>query len=197
MPLVFFDRKGRIDLIPTEGSYMSLRAIGDYLVYLVVRILICLVQAIPLSMGIRLARVFAWLFCDVLQIRGAVTEENLAHAFPALSAAARRRLARRMWEHLFLLVLEVAQTPRKIHETNWRDFIKLKDEEFLVRRLLEGKPLLLVTGHLGNFEVGGYVLIIAIWTASRTNSAAAPASLSFRKMAATHRSDGSWRSRAF
>jgi KDO2-lipid IV(A) lauroyltransferase len=137
---------------------MSLRTVGDYLVYLVVRILISVVQAIPVGMGVSLARGLAWLFCDVLKIRGAVVEENLRHAFPTLSAAARRRLARRMWEHLFLLVLEVAQTPRKIHETNWRDYIELENEDYLVRLLLEMKPLLVVTGHLGNFEVGGYVL---------------------------------------
>ncbi|MBN2578885.1 MAG: lysophospholipid acyltransferase family protein [Pirellulales bacterium] len=137
---------------------MLLRTVGDYLVYLTVRILICIVQALPLETGVRLAHGFAWLFCEVLKIRGAVIEENLRHAFPRLSAAARRRLARQMWEHLFLLVLEVAQTPRKIHETNWRQFIALEDEDHLVRLLLEKKPLLVVTGHLGNFEVGGYVL---------------------------------------
>jgi Kdo2-lipid IVA lauroyltransferase/acyltransferase len=137
---------------------MSLRTAVDYLVYLVVRILIGIVQAIPLEMGVSIARGLAWFFCDVLEIRGKVVDENLRHAFPTLSAAARHRLARRMWEHLFLLVLEVAQTPRKIHETNWRDFIKLENDDYLVRLLLEKKPLLVVTGHLGNFEVGGYVL---------------------------------------
>jgi len=106
----------------------------------------------------RFARGLAWLFCNVLKIRNHVVDENLKHAFPAISAAARRRLARQMWEHLFLLVLEVAHTPRKIHETNWRDFVELKDEEYLVKLLLEERSLLLVTGHWGNFEVGGYLL---------------------------------------
>jgi Kdo2-lipid IVA lauroyltransferase/acyltransferase len=137
---------------------MSLRTACDYLVYLVVRILIGLVQAVPLEMGVSVARGLAWLFCDALKIRGKVVDENLRHAFPTLSAAARHRLARQMWEHLFLLVLEVAQTPRKIHETNWREYVKLENDDYLVRLLLEKKPLMLVSGHLGNFEVGGYVL---------------------------------------
>ena len=63
-----------------------------------------------------------------------------------------------MWEHLFLLVLEVAHTPRKIHETNWRDYVRLTNEDELVRSLLDDRPVLIVTAHLGNFEVGGYVL---------------------------------------
>ena len=44
--------------------------IVDYLVYWVVRVLICLVQAVPIETGQRIARGLAWLFCDVLRIRG-------------------------------------------------------------------------------------------------------------------------------
>ena len=88
-----------------------------------------------------------------------------------MSAAERLRLARRMWEHLFLLVLEVAHTPRKIHETNWRDYVVLRNEAELVRDLLDDRPLLIVASHLGNFEVGGYVLGILgfpTYTVART-----------------------------
>ncbi len=130
----------------------------DYAVYLVVRILICVVQALPVATGHRLARLLAKLFCDVLKIRRAVVDDNLAHAFPDLTPEKRLRLARQMWEHLFLLVLEVAHTPRKIHETNWRDYVRLANEAEFVRSLIEDRPVLVVCAHLGNFEVGGYVL---------------------------------------
>jgi KDO2-lipid IV(A) lauroyltransferase len=63
-----------------------------------------------------------------------------------------------MWEHLFLLVLEVAHVPRKIHETNWRKHIKLRDVAPLMRQLISDRPVIVVTGHLGNFELGGYAL---------------------------------------
>lgn len=137
---------------------MRRQQVIDYLVYVVVRILICIVQGIRLETGQRLARSLAWLFCDVLRVREAVVDENLAHAFPQMPRSERKALARRMWEHLFLLVLEVAHAPRKIHETNWRDFVCLKNERRLVEILLDERPVLLVAAHLGNFEVGGYVL---------------------------------------
>jgi KDO2-lipid IV(A) lauroyltransferase len=105
-----------------------------------------------------MARRLAWLFGEVLKVRGRVVDENLAHAFPELSAQSRRRLARRMWEHLFLLVLEVAHAPRKIHETNWRRYVRLRGVAPLVRLLLEGRPVIIVTGHVGNFELGGTML---------------------------------------
>ncbi len=46
---------------------------------------------------------------DVLRVRGRVVEDNLLHAFPELSPDARSDLTRRMWEHLFLLGVEMAQ----------------------------------------------------------------------------------------
>lgn len=132
--------------------------IVDYLVYAVVRLLICIVQAMRIETGAAVARLLAWLFADVVPLRKRVVEENLAHAFPALSPGQRRRLTRQMWEHLFLLVLEVAHAPRKIHDTNWRDYIQLHGESLLVRLLLADRPTLITTAHFGNFEVAGYVL---------------------------------------
>lgn len=137
---------------------MKIGLVIDYLVYVIVRILICIVQAMRIETGERLAQGMAWFFSDVLRIRGKVVAENLAYAFPDMTSAARTRLQRRMWEHLFLLVMEVAHAPRKIHETNWRQFISLKNEAELVRNLLDDRPTLIVTAHLGNFEIGGFVL---------------------------------------
>lgn len=130
----------------------------DYAVYVVVRIFICIAQAIRIETGHQIARSLAWLFCNVLHIRSRVVDDNLAHAFPELSAAERLRLTRRMWEHLFLMVVEIAHTPRKIHETNWRDYVHLTNKRELVECLLDERPVLIVSAHLGNFEVGGYVL---------------------------------------
>jgi KDO2-lipid IV(A) lauroyltransferase len=87
-----------------------------------------------------------------------VVNENLRHAFPEKSPAELGELSRRMWEHLFLLVLEVAHAPRKIHETNWRDFVQLEQEARLVRMLISQRPTILISGHFGNFELGGYIL---------------------------------------
>jgi KDO2-lipid IV(A) lauroyltransferase len=131
---------------------------GDYLVYLVVRLTICIVQALPLATGHALARRLAWLFGDVLKVRAQVVDENLAFAFPELPRPERCRLARQMWEHLFLLAIEVAHTPRKLHETNWRDYVQLHDKAEFMRRLISGRPTMVVTGHFGNFEIGGYML---------------------------------------
>ena len=150
---------------------MHWKRIADFLVYLAVRILICVAQAMPMETGRAAAAWLAWLFCDVLRIRRKVVDENLASAFPELSPARRRLMARHMWEHLFLLVLEVAHAPLKIHETNWRKHVRLSHADQLVRQLLADRPLLVVTAHFGNFEIGGYVLGILgfpTYTVART-----------------------------
>ncbi len=137
---------------------MSRKKILDYFVYVAVRILICIVQAMPLETGRTLARACAWLMNDMLHLRADVVDENLTYAFLELSPEERAAMARRMWEHLFLLVLEVAHVPRKIHETNWRKYIRLRDVAPLMRQLISDRPVIVVTGHFGNFELGGYAL---------------------------------------
>jgi KDO2-lipid IV(A) lauroyltransferase len=139
---------------------MPQRRIVDFLVYLVVRVLICVVQAMRIETGHRLARRLAWVLAEAVRVRGQVVDDNLAHAFPRVPPSQRRQLARAMWEHLLLLILEVAHAPRKIHETNWRHYINLRGQAPLVRALLSGRPTLIVTAHFGNFEVAGYALAI-------------------------------------
>src|SRR3972149_2404991 len=125
---------------------MNRKQLLDFLVYLAVRVVICIAQAVRIETGATIAQWLAWLFCEVLKLRAEVIEDNLTHAFPELSVSERKRLSRQMWEHLFLLALEVAHTPRKIHETNWRDYVQLKNEDRLVRLLLENGPRLIATG---------------------------------------------------
>ena len=137
---------------------MQYRRVLDYLVYLVVRVLICIIQAISLQTGHRLAQHLAWLSCRVLKIRRQVVDDNLRHAFPEHTPLQRRQVAERMWEHLFLLLVEVAHARHKIHETNWRDYVQLAEVGPLLRMMLSGRPVLIVTAHFGNFEIGGFLL---------------------------------------
>jgi KDO2-lipid IV(A) lauroyltransferase len=149
------------DLAPSsrEGGLVRRGSLWDYVVYVAVRLAICLVQAVDLETGQAIARRLAWVMAEVLRVRGRVVEDNLHHAFPEQTASQRRALVRRMWEHLLLMVLEVAQAGRKIHETNWRDYIELDHPNVapMVELLLSDRPKLMVSGHFGNFEVAGYM----------------------------------------
>src|SRR5262245_9682271 len=125
--------------------------------YLLVRVFLSLIQAVSLETCVSVTRFVAWMACDVLNIRGSVIADNLRIAFPEKSDAERQQIIRRMWEHLLLMVCEVAQLNRKIHETNWRNYVDVtKKREWILLASRSG-PKVCVTGHFGNFEALGHV----------------------------------------
>jgi KDO2-lipid IV(A) lauroyltransferase len=135
-----------------------LRRAIEFSVYVLVRLLISVVQALPLEVCERGAELFATLFGGILRIRRSVVEENLQTAFPQMSADERAMINWQMWRHLFLMAAEIAHTPRKVHETNWREHSHIVNQELFVRTLLSGRPLVLISAHYGNFELGGYLM---------------------------------------
>jgi KDO2-lipid IV(A) lauroyltransferase len=130
----------------------------DFLVYVIVRLFVCTVQALSLGTCQRVARSLAWIACDVVGVRRRVIQENLQRAFPDMCPDERSTLARRMWEHLFLMVCEIAHAPRKIHDTNWRDYIRFHNHEPMMRLLWSQRPKVFVSGHYGNFELAGFTM---------------------------------------
>lgn len=126
--------------------------------YLALRSVVCVLQSLSAEACTALADAFAFLMYDVLRLRRALIDENLRASYPRWSAARVRRTARAMWRHLFLLVAEITQLPRKVHDTNWRDHVRLFNSRETVRTLLGHRPVLMVTAHFGNFELAGYVL---------------------------------------
>ena len=137
---------------------MNMKKVTDYFVYLVVRILICVAQSLSVETGVYISRLFASLFTHVLPIRRRLVRENLEIAFPELPPKYRDELIGRMWEHLFLLAVEVAHLTRRIHPTNWRDYVNIVNPRKIGKLLHNDRPLVMVTGHFGNFEAGGVLL---------------------------------------
>jgi KDO2-lipid IV(A) lauroyltransferase len=137
---------------------VRLKPLLDWLVYVLIRVFICILQTLRIETCHAMARVLSVVACDIARLRYNVVDENLRHAFPDWDARTRHRSMRRMWEHLFLMVAEVAHVHRTIHETSWRRYVTFLNKPLLVRYLLDPRPTVLVTGHYGNFEVAGYVL---------------------------------------
>lgn len=140
-----------------EAVSRLLQSAFDWLVYVIVRVLVCIIQTLRIETCEVLAGALAWLATDVLRVRGRVVDENLRFAFPQMSERQRRDVTRRMWKHLVLMVCEIAHAPRKIHRTNWYQYVTLEERTRLVQFLLEPRSTLLVSGHFGNFELGGYI----------------------------------------
>lgn len=67
-------------------------------------------------------------------------------------------MSREMWKHLVMMMFDIIQAPRKIHDTNWRKHVHIRDIGLMTSYLIDYRPLIAVTGHYGNFEIAGYVI---------------------------------------
>ena len=135
----------------------SVRPIRHRLEYVAFRLVASIVAALPVRASVRAASGFAWLFARVLPqklVRGAVARENLARAFPEKSAAELDRLVEGMWNHLFRMVVEIIQLPRKVGRDNMADVFAFRNRDETVRALCSGRPVIILGGHFGNWEVG-------------------------------------------
>jgi KDO2-lipid IV(A) lauroyltransferase len=63
-----------------------------------------------------------------------------------------------MWYHLVMMVCEIILVPRKVHDSNWRKYVTIRDKKAMTERLIDYRPLVAVSGHFGNFEMAGYVI---------------------------------------
>jgi KDO2-lipid IV(A) lauroyltransferase len=133
--------------------------IGDYAVYLAVRILVCIVQMLSLQRAMGLAHFVAWLAYHVNRRHRQVALDNLKHAFgDELTDLQRDRMVKAVYLHFCSLMMEIILLPRKFNPHTWRQHVKLKDGKKMADCVLSGRPLLIVTGHFGNWEMGGYYL---------------------------------------
>ncbi|MCX5659883.1 MAG: lysophospholipid acyltransferase family protein [Planctomycetota bacterium] len=88
------------------------------------------------------------------------TLRHLAVAMPELGQSAREEIAVRSFEHFMQLVVEVCHTPQALHPGNWAAHTRLTKLGPAIEVLNAGKPAILVTGHLGNWEVLGYLMAV-------------------------------------
>jgi Kdo2-lipid IVA lauroyltransferase/acyltransferase len=130
----------------------------DYLVYLVVRGVVAFVQGLPLAWAVSFSELLAWLIHRVDKRHRKVAAENLRFAFPEKSTAEIDALVWDCYRHFLLVIIEIAVLPRKLRVENWRNFASMVTSEPVVRGLLVDRPLLIVTGHFGNWELAGFAL---------------------------------------
>jgi KDO2-lipid IV(A) lauroyltransferase len=133
--------------------------VADYAAYLLARAVVCVLQTLSHPTASQVVAGLAWLGYRLDRRHRLIADDNLQHAFPgAYTDAEREGLVRAVFRHFGQLLIDIVHTPRKLSPTTWRRYVELSGSRLLVDRLLSGRPLLLVTGHFGNWEIGGYVL---------------------------------------
>lgn len=131
---------------------------ADWLVYLAVRAVVCVLQALPVRLAFAFADALAKLAYLIDKRHRKVAAENLTFAFPEKTPAEIDGLVRACYRHCLRQVIEMVLLPRKFHVNNWRQYGQLVGGPDILKALLGPRPVLIVTAHFGNWELAGFAL---------------------------------------
>ncbi|RUL86846.1 lysophospholipid acyltransferase family protein [Tautonia sociabilis] len=130
----------------------------DYATYLGVRLVVFLAQRLSIRQSYALADAIAALVYRIDKRHREVAMENLRLAFgDDYSEAERERIVRGVYRHFLRMVMEMLHIPRMMSLTTWRRYLRLEGHEAVLERLLKGGPMIMLTGHYGNWEMAGYL----------------------------------------
>lgn len=131
--------------------------IADAGAYLLVRLVVCAVQALPPRLAYALADGFAWLLHRFVRGRREIALANVRLAFPELAAhpVAADRLVRGMFRHFARAAVEFMLIPRKLHSNTWEKYVAFPEDSPLRSVLVGERAALVATAHLGNWELAG------------------------------------------
>ena len=135
-------------------------AIRDYLVYVAVRLVVSFLQMLTVPAALQLGRSLAWLLYKLDRRHRLVADDNLRLAVAELAddPAARDRMVRGVYEHFCTMIMLMVHLPRRFHINSWRRYVDMDQTGPIIAALVAGRPMLMVTGHFGNWELGGYAL---------------------------------------
>jgi Kdo2-lipid IVA lauroyltransferase/acyltransferase len=125
--------------------------------YLGLRFLIGMVRLLPLDIAATISGK-AWRLIAPFNRRHKRALSNLAIAFPEKSLEERERIARAAWENLGRVMVEtmnidrILKEPARLHVTNGHWIGRYKDKM---------GPALIVTMHMGNWEIGMWPVMLA------------------------------------
>lgn len=118
------------------------------------RLLVGFLRLLPERVAFRLGEGLGWLVGVVFRVRWRVVLEHLEIAFPERSPAWRRSMARASFRHIgresvatFLL--------GRMDQAEIRDRTEVVGYQAMKEAWKEGRGLIVLTGHFGNWEMGG------------------------------------------
>jgi KDO2-lipid IV(A) lauroyltransferase len=128
----------------------------DYTIYVLFRCLSWIIETLPISWTLGVARGAAWVTYQFDKRHRLVAHENLRHAFPEHADLETDRLARASFRHLFTVLVESSVLRRRLKPETVGKYVRHADAEKYQRAIAwtqSKRPVIFLTGHLGNWEV--------------------------------------------
>jgi KDO2-lipid IV(A) lauroyltransferase len=136
-------------------------------IYAAIRSVLAALGSMPPAPAIETARAAGRLYARAPFNRPRLQRalDNLTTAFPHWDDRRRRDTAVHAYEHLFALAAETVFIQRLLNHDGWSRFIEFGPMPAGVRRLLEERPCVQITGHYGNWELlGGSLALLGFPT---------------------------------
>ncbi len=137
----------------------------DLLTYLSIRTLGMCMQMLPIDTALALGRLLgdiAYLIYPRWKHRAL---DNLRLAYgPSVPDRWIRRTARDCLRHLGMLIIEVVYAPRLLKINTVFRYIRLKNMAETLHLLLQNRPVIMLSGHYGNWELLSFVLAVIGFT---------------------------------
>jgi KDO2-lipid IV(A) lauroyltransferase len=134
----------------------QIQKLNWYLQYLALRAVEMLLQCFPIEDNLKAASLVGDLLYLLDRRHRERALENLRASFPEASDAQLRRIARKSCEHLIMVGAEVLCMPRLMQFNKYLDYVDISGCIEPFQYVAAGNPVILVTGHFGNWEMMGY-----------------------------------------
>lgn len=143
---------------PGEGTGPR-AGVGDHLQDLLIRGVEVGVSALPEALVDGVGAALGWVAGSVLRIRRRVVEANLRQAFPARDDRWIRRQAAAFYRHLGREGVSLLRM-RRMHPQAILERTLVEGLEVVADPVSQGRGVVLLTGHLGNWEAGGAAVAV-------------------------------------
>jgi len=115
-------------------------------------------QCFPVDTNLATARVAGDLLYWLDKRHRDRAHENLRASFPGANEAAIRRVARQSCRHLIMVGAETLCLPRLMRFNRMLDLVDISEIIEPFQYTASRKPVILITGHFGNWEMVGYTM---------------------------------------
>ena len=126
--------------------------------YIGLRLFCAGLNIVPIDVNLRVARLLGRLWWRFVKRSRDRAYGNVRTSFPEADDKWVRRVARQSLEHFIMMGVEMLTTPRILRFRNFLKYVRCGEMSALMRALLSGRGVILVTGHVGNWELLGYTL---------------------------------------
>ncbi|MCE2882389.1 MAG: lysophospholipid acyltransferase family protein [Planctomycetaceae bacterium] len=129
--------------------------------YAAARTVAALLSPFDAEQNLETARAFGRLYARCSAKRRERARTGVARAFPTLPLDTQRAIVDASIGHMFgLFMVDAFAMPQVVGRESWPDRVQIGGVERAMKHLVADKPCIFVTGHIGNWEILGYVLAL-------------------------------------